>query len=152
MLQIFKGVLHFNQKSSPLKTPNLGLPWWSSGWESACQCRRHRFNPWSRKIPHAPGQLAPCPVTMEPTLQSPGPGTTEPECSNSWSPRALEPVPCNKRSHHNEKPQLERRPCSPQVRKPMHSNKDSVKPKNKLKNKKVKKDSIKKWMSDIQKN
>ena len=20
------------------------LPWWSSGWESACQCRGHRFN------------------------------------------------------------------------------------------------------------
>ena len=24
-----------------------GLPWWSSGWESALQCRRHRFDPWS---------------------------------------------------------------------------------------------------------
>ena len=29
----------------------LTLPWWFSGKESACQCRRHRFNPWSRKIP-----------------------------------------------------------------------------------------------------
>ena len=29
----------------------LGLPWWLSGKESACQCRRHRFNPWVRKIP-----------------------------------------------------------------------------------------------------
>ena len=28
-----------------------GLPWWFSGKESACQCRRHRFDPWSRKIP-----------------------------------------------------------------------------------------------------
>ena len=30
-----------------------GLPWWCSGWESACQCRRHKFSPWSRKSPHA---------------------------------------------------------------------------------------------------
>ena len=29
----------------------MGLPWWLSGKESACQCRRHRFNPWVRKIP-----------------------------------------------------------------------------------------------------
>ena len=27
------------------------LPWWCSGWESACQCRGHRFGPWSGKIP-----------------------------------------------------------------------------------------------------
>jgi len=29
----------------------MGLPWWLSGKESACQCRRHRFHPWIRKIP-----------------------------------------------------------------------------------------------------
>ena len=34
-----------------------GLPWWSSGYESACQCRGHGFDPWSRRIPHAEGQL-----------------------------------------------------------------------------------------------
>ena len=28
-----------------------GLPWWLSGKESACQCRRCGFNPWVRKIP-----------------------------------------------------------------------------------------------------
>ena len=27
------------------------LPWWLSGKESACQCRRHQFDPWVRKIP-----------------------------------------------------------------------------------------------------
>ena len=27
------------------------LPWWLSGKESACQSRRHRFNPWVGKIP-----------------------------------------------------------------------------------------------------
>ena len=26
------------------------LPWWLKGEESACQCRRHRFNPWIEKI------------------------------------------------------------------------------------------------------
>ena len=28
-----------------------GLPWWLSGKEFACQCRRHGFHPWVRKIP-----------------------------------------------------------------------------------------------------
>ena len=55
----------------------MGLPWWSSGLESTCQCRGHGFNPWSRKIPHATEQL---------------------------SPHALGPVSWNQRSHQNEKP------------------------------------------------
>ena len=29
----------------------VGLPRWQSGKESACQCRRHGFNSWLRKIP-----------------------------------------------------------------------------------------------------
>ena len=29
----------------------LGLPWWLSGRESACQCRRLGFDPWVREIP-----------------------------------------------------------------------------------------------------
>ena len=28
-----------------------GLPWWLSGQESACQCRKCGFDPWVRKIP-----------------------------------------------------------------------------------------------------
>ena len=31
--------------------PRLGLPWWLSGKEPACQCRRCGFKPWVRKIP-----------------------------------------------------------------------------------------------------
>ena len=27
------------------------LPWWLSAKESACQCKRHGFNPWAEKIP-----------------------------------------------------------------------------------------------------
>ena len=29
----------------------LELPWWLSGKESSCHCRRCRFNPWAGKIP-----------------------------------------------------------------------------------------------------
>ena len=39
-----------------------------SGWESACQCRGHGFEPWSGKIPHATEQLSPCATTTEPAL------------------------------------------------------------------------------------
>ena len=28
-----------------------GLPWWLSGKESACQCKRLRFDLWVREIP-----------------------------------------------------------------------------------------------------
>ena len=41
-----------------LKSPP-GLPWWFSGKQSPCQCRRHRFDAWSGKNPHAEGQLSP---------------------------------------------------------------------------------------------
>ena len=41
-----------------LKIWTLGLPWWSSGWEPACQYRGHGFDSWSGKIPHAAGQLS----------------------------------------------------------------------------------------------
>ena len=36
-----------------ISPPNLkmGFPWWLSGKESACQCRRRWFNSWVRKIP-----------------------------------------------------------------------------------------------------
>ena len=33
-----------------LDTDNI-LPWWLSGKESTCQCRRHEFNPWVGKTP-----------------------------------------------------------------------------------------------------
>ena len=68
-----------------------GLPWWSSGKESTCQCGRHRFNPWSRKISHAAQQLSPCAVTIEAVLFSPGAPTTESMC-NYRSPHTPEPI------------------------------------------------------------
>ena len=49
-----------------------------------CQCREHRCDPWSQKIPHALEQTSLCATTAEPT-----------------SPRVHV---LHKRSHHNEKP------------------------------------------------
>ena len=45
-----------------------GLPCCLSGKESACQCRRHGFDPWSKKIPHAYKQLSPSTTPPEPVL------------------------------------------------------------------------------------
>ena len=60
------------------------LPWWRSGWESACQCRGHGFEPWSGRIPHAAERLGPWATTTEPAR--------------------LEPVLRNKRGHGSERP------------------------------------------------
>ena len=61
-----------------------GLPWWHSGWDSACQCRGHGFEPWSGKIPRAAEQLGPWATTTEPAR--------------------LEPVLGNKRGRDSERP------------------------------------------------
>ena len=53
-----------------------GVSWWLSGKESVCQCRRskrHRFNPWGRKIPDSMcaswvAQLVKNPPAMQETL------------------------------------------------------------------------------------
>ena len=45
------------KNSMPMKK-YLGLLWWSSGWESAHQCRVHGFDPRSGKIPYAEGQIS----------------------------------------------------------------------------------------------
>ena len=89
----------------------LGLPCWHSGWESACQCRGHGFEPWSGRIPHAVEQLGPCATATEAALWSPRATTAEPVCHNYWArvpwllrPARLEPVLCNKRSHHDGNP------------------------------------------------
>ena len=39
--------------------------WWLNGKEPACQCSRYRFQPYSRKIPYASGQLSPRTTTTE---------------------------------------------------------------------------------------
>ena len=87
-----------NSLASSFLKMGSGHPWWYSGLESACQCRGHGFDPWSRKIPHAEEQQSLCTTTSNPT-----------SC-NYWThvlqpmPVCLEPVLHNKRSHCNEKP------------------------------------------------
>ena len=70
--------------SSVQKTNWGGLPWWCSGWESACQCRGHGFEPWSGKIPHAAERLGPWATIAEPAR--------------------LEPVLRTKRGRNSERP------------------------------------------------
>ena len=68
------------------------------GSPSTCQCKRHGFSPWSRKIPGAVEQLSPCDL--------------EPWSCNYLNPCTLEPV-LHKRSHPSEKAhalQLEKSP------------------------------------------
>ena len=63
---------HSSLESATLvQNPALGLPWWRSGWESACQCRGQGFEPWSGKIPHAAEQLGPWATIAEPAHLEP---------------------------------------------------------------------------------
>ena len=48
-----------------------------SGKESAYQCRRREFSPWSGEIPHAVEQLSLRATDIEPVLQSLGTTATE---------------------------------------------------------------------------
>ena len=68
----------------------LRLPWWLTGKESACQCRRYRFDPWSWKIPHAVEELSLC------AIQKP--------CSRARESQLLGPrAPQQERTQGNEK-------------------------------------------------
>ena len=53
-------VIRFKINIPNSKVVLWGLPWWCSGWESACQCRGQGLGPWSGKISHAAEQLSPC--------------------------------------------------------------------------------------------
>ena len=70
--------------------------WWCSVSISTCQSRGHRFDPWSRKIPHATEQCAS-------QLLSP---RSRPFSHNYWSLWVLELLLHNKRKNCNEKPLL----------------------------------------------
>ena len=73
-----------NQTKPNQKQVAPGLPWWCSGWESACQCRGHGFEPWSGRIPHAVERLGPWATIAEPAH--------------------LEPVLRNRRGRDGERP------------------------------------------------
>ena len=119
--------VHIWQLKRTQLRPGPGLPWWLRGKESSCQWRRHRFDPWSGKVPHASEQLNPWATITEPVLETPGAESTEPTHHDYWSPRALEPVFRNKRSHHSEK-QVESNSCLPQLERSRYSNKEIAQP------------------------
>ena len=48
-----------------------GLPWWRSGWESACWCGGRRFGLWSGGIPCAAEWLGPWATAAEPARLEP---------------------------------------------------------------------------------
>ena len=60
-----------------VKNPPAGLPWQLGGKKSICQCRRHGFDPWFGKTPHAVGTLSNCTSTTESVFQSPHVPTAE---------------------------------------------------------------------------
>ena len=76
-VKILAGILLIS--ISWLKNLYGAFPRWSSGKESACQCKRHRFEPWSGKIPHTAEQLS---------LQA---TATQPVRCNCWSSHASSP-------------------------------------------------------------
>ena len=81
------------------------IPQWFSGKESACHCRKHRFDPWSRKIPHAVEQL------HVPQLLS--------LCPRACAPRQEQPPQWEAHAR-----QLESSPHSSQLEKSLSSNED----------------------------
>ena len=50
--QAHSGPGYVDRGTKALKRLERGLPWWLSGKESACQGRRHRYDPWSERMPH----------------------------------------------------------------------------------------------------
>ena len=80
----------------------MELPWWLSGEESTCQCRKHAFNSWSRKLLHAVEQQTPklhncrlCSRAWE--LQLLSPRATAAEARTHWGPCSAQEKPghCN---------------------------------------------------------
>ena len=45
--------IKIRQRHHKRRKLQTGLPWWLSCRESTCESRRHGFNPWPGKIPHA---------------------------------------------------------------------------------------------------
>ena len=66
-----------------------GLPRWLSGKESACQCKRHKFDPWSGKSPHP---TKPKRHNYWACALEPGAISTEPTRHNYWSLCTLDSV------------------------------------------------------------
>ena len=103
-----------------------GLPWWLSGKESACQCKGHRFDPWSRKIPHASEQLSPRATITEPTRLRHG--SLHASHTEAYTPHTRKPTRYTAHAPQPEKlPHREAR--TPHPEKSPHSSEELAQPK-----------------------
>ena len=113
----------------------IGLPWWLSGKDSICQCRRHMFYPWS---PWS-GKDSTCHGTTKPICHNYWACGLEPRKHNYWVhvSQILKTVCSRAHALQQEKPlqweahalQLESSPDSTQLEENSHRNKDSAQPK-----------------------
>ena len=87
-----------NWSSTDIKKCVRGLPWWLSG--KPCQCRRCRFDPWSRKAPHATEQQSLCATATKayapqglwaPTTEPVHPRAHEPQWLSLCTPGPVNP-------------------------------------------------------------
>ena len=108
-----------------------GLPWWLSGKESTSQCRKLRFDPWSRRIPHALEKLNPCSTTIEPVLQSTGAAAIAPMHSSYRSPCAQSPSSAREATIVTSLCTTREQPLPLQLENSPHSNKDPTEPRSK---------------------
>ena len=105
-VKMTKNVCNLLSATPVTKEPMWGIPWWSSGGQSACQCRQHRW-----------------PLVWE--------DSTCCRVNSAHVPQLLSPCSAT-RSHHKEKPMPHTSrvaPTPPTREKPMHSNKDLRQPK-----------------------
>ena len=99
------------------------LPWWASGKQSACQGRRHRFNPLSRKVPHAVEKPSLSATTTEPVLWSPGATAAE-----ARAPESLRSAIREAAARRSTRTVPKSSPPSRQLEKSPHSDEDSAQP------------------------
>ena len=100
------------------------LIWWLSGKKKfACHCRRHGFDPWSRKIPQAMEQLSLCTTTTRPVLCRLVVATAEPTSQSLCSATREATTVSSPRTTTKS------RPHSQQLEKIPNSNKDPAQPK-----------------------
>ena len=79
-------IVYFVQKSFIINY-TLGLRWWRSSKESACQCSGQWLDPWSGKISHAQEKLSPCATITEDCMtRAQAPQQEKPP---QWEARAL---------------------------------------------------------------
>ena len=98
-------------------------PWDFPGMVSTYQCRRHGFDPWPVRIPHAVELLSLCATTNEPVLWSPRVatiGTCAVQQEKPLQQQSPSPPPCTK-----EKPTCSNKEL-------MSCNKDSAQSKKKI--------------------